>query len=88
MAGGGNQHGSPFVAGADQFEQHAGFGLILGGMGETSGALSSFRKGVLEEMLVQRLAYGLFLSFVRHLPDIPSILPVDGSPSSHLLFAF
>jgi hypothetical protein len=31
---GGDQHGSAFVAGADQFEQHAGLGLILGDVGE------------------------------------------------------
>lgn len=26
-------HGSPLVTGADQFEQHAGFGLVLGDVG-------------------------------------------------------
>ncbi len=31
---GGDQQGAPFVAGADEFEQHAGFGLILGDIGE------------------------------------------------------
>jgi hypothetical protein len=31
---GGDQQGSPLVAGADQFEQHTGLGLILGDVGE------------------------------------------------------
>ena len=31
---GGDQHGAPFVAGADQFEQHAGLRLVLGDVGE------------------------------------------------------
>jgi hypothetical protein len=30
----GDQHGAPFVSGADQFEQHAGLGLILGDVGD------------------------------------------------------
>ena len=31
---GGDEHGAPLVAGADEFEQHAGLGLILGDVGE------------------------------------------------------
>ena len=31
---GGDEQGSPLVSGADEFEQHAGFGLILGDVGE------------------------------------------------------
>jgi hypothetical protein len=31
---GGDEHGSALVAGADQLEQHAGLGLILGDVGE------------------------------------------------------
>ena len=31
---GGDQHGSPFVPGADELEQHAGLGLVLGDIGE------------------------------------------------------
>ena len=31
---GGDQHGAPLVAGADQFEQDTGFGLVLGDVGE------------------------------------------------------
>ena len=31
---GGDEGGSPFVSGADEFEEHAGFGLILGDVGE------------------------------------------------------
>ena len=31
---GGDQHRAPLVAGADEFEEHAGFGLILGDVGE------------------------------------------------------
>ena len=30
----GDQHGSPFVSGADQLEQHAGLGLILCNVGD------------------------------------------------------
>ena len=29
-----DQQGAPFVAGADQFEQHAGLGLVLGDIGQ------------------------------------------------------
>jgi hypothetical protein len=31
---GGDQHGSPFVSGADEFEQHAGLCLIFSDIGE------------------------------------------------------
>ena len=31
---GGDQHGSPLVSGGDQFEQDAGFGMILGDVGD------------------------------------------------------
>ena len=31
---GGDEQGSPLVAGTDEFEEHAGFGLILGDVGE------------------------------------------------------
>lgn len=31
---GGNQHGAAFISGADQLEQHAGLGLILGDVGD------------------------------------------------------
>ena len=31
---GGDQHGAPLVAGADELEQHAGLGLVLGDVGE------------------------------------------------------
>lgn len=31
---GSDEHRSPLVTGADQFEQHAGLGLILGDIGE------------------------------------------------------
>ena len=31
---GGDQDGSPLVAGADQLEEHAGLGLVLGDVGE------------------------------------------------------
>jgi hypothetical protein len=31
---GGDQHGSPFIAGADEFEEDGRFGLILGDVGE------------------------------------------------------
>ena len=30
----GDQHGAPFISGADQLEQHAGLGLILGDVGD------------------------------------------------------
>ena len=29
-----DQHGAAFVSGADEFEQHAGLGLILGDVGD------------------------------------------------------
>ena len=31
---GGDEQGSPLVSGSDEFEEHAGFGLILGDVGE------------------------------------------------------
>lgn len=31
---GGDHHGSSFITGADEFEQHAGLGLVLGDIGE------------------------------------------------------
>ena len=31
---GGDEERSPFVAGADEFEKHAGFGLVLGDVGD------------------------------------------------------
>ena len=31
---GGNEEGSPLVAGADEFKEHAGFGLVFGNVGE------------------------------------------------------
>ena len=31
---GGDEHGAPLVAGADELEQHAGLGLVLGDVGE------------------------------------------------------